>query len=837
MDKKIVMRAGIVISIFVLIILASVGCTYLTRDKTVTPGITDGSDIYATFDGETVTRAELWDVMKRMDGYSFLIQYIDETILADYIDQVSPTEIADKLELLTYGTNDQETIDRIMEDTELNQDFIDQFRNKLTISGYDPDSTEDLEDYVILSIAKYNYARDYILNADSEDEFAITDLALQEYYEESKINDACVVPVLFNSSEEATLVFDEFNLVPNYNDGIGLYFGTTPITDTDLVFDETNTTQLNTTEIFEWYIKLYNYVTPWATQIPEDVTMENYCVDFADTAVYNYAEMTKDKTTGDPLYDLATYAFKSLSLTDTEKPRFSVNIQQIDEFSMLLFKVAQEELSPFADLTADEKSDLKDELVELLLVNTVVTELIDNLRNEKDLELFDPTMVLQFEYEFGDSFDNEGSDTLVASYGDMDITADQLFDYMEERVGVFYTVEISKIKLMLGSEIYDDIYGSNRDYFNNKSDAMKQHITDLSKFKADFQAGGLVYYGFSPDVYSYEEFLYLAFQGRDEEEALENGFIIGKIQPEFLYNKLLSYEANLVYAQEQYDNYLGLDAESLLIYLDFDFDFVADDNFDYVDGLAGADLTTYNELKVLFEDLVDDRLAVADTTFDDIVTEYQDSLIGDPANEWAPLKEYGFRIKTELLPDLSYSGISRLDETLKTRIVALYDRYNRSENIDLEQLVDSAVVSSTLGIHRLIALKGDNFEVPSAKFTETDPANPEYSVGSENDNDMPTKEQFELYAEIKFNVTVKQGTSNKTLPESVTEAIEFYFGDSFDKVFTSTGLSITGLEELLSSNVAFTDNNAANLDKLDKILDALYASTFREGYIQKRDLN
>ena len=39
----------------------------------------------------------------------------------------------------------------------------------------------------------------------------------------------------------------------------------------------------------------------------------------------------------------------------------------------------------------------------------------------------------------------------------------------------------------------------------------------------------------------------------------------------------------------------------------------------------------------------------------------------------------------------------------------------------------------------------------SAKFTETDPANPEYSVGSENNNDMPTKEQFELYAEIKFN--------------------------------------------------------------------------------------
>ena len=48
MDKKIVMRAGIVISIFVLIILASVGCTYLTRDKTVTPGITPTRTILLT---------------------------------------------------------------------------------------------------------------------------------------------------------------------------------------------------------------------------------------------------------------------------------------------------------------------------------------------------------------------------------------------------------------------------------------------------------------------------------------------------------------------------------------------------------------------------------------------------------------------------------------------------------------------------------------------------------------------------------------------------------------------------------------------------------------------
>ena len=49
--------------------------------------------------------------------------------------------------ILTYLTDDEERIAKIQEDPEIEQEFIDAFRQNLVIMGYDPDNADDLKEF------------------------------------------------------------------------------------------------------------------------------------------------------------------------------------------------------------------------------------------------------------------------------------------------------------------------------------------------------------------------------------------------------------------------------------------------------------------------------------------------------------------------------------------------------------------------------------------------------------------------------------------------------------------------------------------------------------------
>ena len=137
MNKSLIIRGSIIMGLFLAVIGAAVGCSMIKKDA-VEPQISNSDDVYLALADFDLTKQELWEVMKNVDGLAYLMDYIDEIILADYIAGVTPEEIDKEVETLTYLTDNEDTIAEIKENVELAQEFIDAFRQNMTIQGYNP---------------------------------------------------------------------------------------------------------------------------------------------------------------------------------------------------------------------------------------------------------------------------------------------------------------------------------------------------------------------------------------------------------------------------------------------------------------------------------------------------------------------------------------------------------------------------------------------------------------------------------------------------------------------------------------------------------------------------
>jgi len=833
MNKSILIRGLIIMGIFLGIIGAAVGCSMIKKDD-VTPQISNPDEVYLHLDDFDVTKQELWEVMKNVDGLNYLMDYIDEIILKDYIDVITQDEVDHEVLLLTYLTDDEDTIAEIQADAERNQEYIDAFRQNLIIMGYEPDNADDMRAFVELSIAKIKYLEDYVADAPVGSYFEITEDSLEMYYNQTEYNDACAVEIRFNSVNEANLVFDHFNLVSNYNTGFGEYFGTDPIEDVASAdFDETNTIQLTDEEVFSKYIEMYNYMNPWMPQIPTTITQEDYCNDYSDVATFNFADMTKNKAQGDPNIEYAMYLFNTLDLTKDDMVRYSYNVQTIGNQSIIAYKISEEPRADFEDVTAHRMAELIEELTQFFITDDNIEKVMQEKRDEVGLELFDPLMKLKYKFNTGTTYDNNGDDSLIATFGDTKITVDDLYSYMEDKVGTFYSIEITKVKWLIQSDEYEAVYGTERDYMNNSSDKMVEHRDELRNIKSIFGSDGYANYGFSSNSYTWEEFLYLAFTATSENKVLEQLFVVSEIQPALIY-PTLSYDSSAAYVQDLVDNYFSLNVTHILMYVDFDNDFEPDSFDDLIAGFSPAEETEFNSLKVAFENLVLDKYNNDDLTIDQIVDEFQDSLIDDPANEWAIFKQYGFRLMAEpLSPDgesLNYLNSTTLDDNFKDSLKRIYDLYVRPENEDMAEYVDTQLTTTDFGLHLIIATKGTGFEQPTAVF-EVDAENPDaYSVGSANTEMTPSEAQILLYNQIKY-AEMEGIPADVILPNSVYQAVEEYYLNMFNAYFTQTGYSLITTEYILNANPVYSDNNSEHLALLDDILDALYDINFPKEFV------
>ncbi|MBN2604792.1 MAG: hypothetical protein JXR62_03065 [Bacilli bacterium] len=831
MNKGNIIRASIVMGIFLVILGAAYGCSLIKSDgKAAT--VSNGDSIYLTLDDMTITKAELWDTMKRVDGLDYLIDYVDAHILADYIAGITQDEIDKEVLYLTYLTESEDLIAEIQADADLNQDYLDSFDQNLIILGYDPTNPEDIRSFVELSIAKTKMAKEFVAASVDGDKYYISEETYQDSYDKDTYGDVCALEVRFSNATEVKNIFNQFNLVMNFDTGIGAYIGTVPIADVaNDEFTTENTTKLNAEEAFSTYVMLYNYMNPWADQLPTDITMEDYCANYADIAVYNYEEMTKDRSTGDPNIALANYLFTTLDETATDAVRFSYSTQTFSTSLSMAFKVSAEEVTPYADLSAADLAAFKADFIDNYVTDTVVNYILGLKREEAGLEIFDYHLKLKYEYNNGITFDNKGSETVVAKLGTLDITADELYSYMEARLGAFYSIELIKEKVLLASDTYEELYGDDYDYLTNKSEEMVAHREELRTMKTYFSSNSYASYGFSSSEYTWEEFLFLAFSAQSEADVIEQLFILGNLQPDLIF-PTINYNSFSDYIQKQIDEYFSLDVNHLLIYVDFNKDFEPDSFDDLKAAFTPEELIEYNALKVAYQNLVYSKIDEG-LSFTEIVTEYKTGLIDDPENEWAQFKAYGFLIMEENLSStdsLNAGNTTSYDEAFVASLKRIYDVYTRPENVDLDEYLDTQLTVSDFGIHLILATPGSGFDQPSAKF-ELNAANSEdYTTGYDNEGMVPTAEQVNLYMAIKFAAT-KEVQTDVILPDSVYKAVDAYVSTIYDAYFTQTGTSIAVTNYMLANSPVYGPASTQQVSNLEDILAVLYAVNFPEEFV------
>lgn len=854
MDPKLIKRGAIVLSIIVVVIVMSVACNALQKDNS-TPTVSNPDETFMTYDGYDLSRKDVYERVKVMDGLSHLQNYIDTELLSnyldkDYINEVTQDEIDEQITEMTYGTTDDAEIaefsERQIEDMEQN------YHDTLVMNGFDPNDDASVEAFMRLVIAKDTYTKDMHLTTDEASDFFVSEEDLESYYNDYEQGNMQAITLRFLSSKDLENVLNRFNIVPNFenedgDEGLGLYEGDAPIEDVASDdFDDTNTTLLTDDEALEIYIELYNFLNPEREQIDLATSIEDLIAMENDFFMFNQYDLQKEGETSrtGAILDLSDYLFNTLNESDLD---YSKSSKGIGDYRYMAYELTRDDVPAFDTLSEADLEELKAAYVEDLITSEQTSQVLQNLYEENNLKIHDKPLALSFEQQFRSEVYEEIEDNpdKLATLDDFEVTADDYFDFASTRVGALYSLEELKELTLFDSTYFEDTFGDNRDVFENRSDKMKAFREHVRTDKTSFNNGAYANYGFSPQDMSWEEFLYAAYGLGGEEEYL-NTLVMETIRNDYLYDEV-DFTKVMDYVEEQYENYFSLKADQILVFVDMDENFAPDDFDEFQEGLSESEQTEFNTRKAHLETAIRDAIEDGET-MEDIVSAYKDASrieddTADDYSEWAEFKNAGLELRYENLQvqegtdqqgqpqstdQLDFNNTQNYVEDFVAALQEVYEDYNTAEYEDEEEVYASNLTTTQFGIHLIRAEKGDAFEKPSAAF---DNADGDFSDDLINDGAMPSLEQLKLYSEQRIENTKAQnvggeGEVNYTLiSEDLYNAVDTYASTSFTRLFSNINHSIHTID-MIRNDAQFTNNNQEHLDMYDTIRELFDRRTF-----------
>jgi len=801
----------------------------VTNSETEIPALSNPNSVFYDGGDYRVTYQEMYEEIKLNDGVSQLLDMIDRDLLSAYIAAVTEDEIADKVNYFIYGTDDPDEIAALS--LEERTEDEENYDKNIFMVGY----TDDSEEYAKLAVAKDKYALDAMLSDDnSAESWYVGPQTIAEYYEDNYRETLSAIKIRFMSQTEAKAIMASLNLV-GISGKLYLYTGTKDIS-TVAFFNSTNTRLLEGDELVGAFAAMYNivydgYRIALATDLTyndavllddlvigyDDITnaslrkllfdsfgdMESY-VAGTDTSQY-YTYQPASYSTG---YDGACYMVLNLKRTD--------NTADVSDFD-----------GTEAELRTLIGNDLYDEIKDILIQenydsSSFITARMADLREEHDLVIYDYYLGLDYESATASNVtDDIGSETIVASYDDTEITADELFYHAMNRNADVYLVHALQMEILV-DRYFADIYCVGQDVCDynvntNTSDLMLAHWDDLDALETDFEESYYSYY------YTFEEYIYLAYGARSDEEMLTNYYMEAELQPRLLYDMLQADDWSVLTdylvgkIDEYYDNYFSLDVDQLLIYIDRNEDGAADDYSTFVASLA--DQSAFETMISDFETAIYAYMADEDNTFTTLESDYAKATYDDAT--WGVFKKYGlFLVEDELSSSnsLTYeTTIDNYDEDFITTLQEAYAYYQLPENVDLEALLYQNPIISEEGIKILNLAPGDGFTKPSAYFEMTydDENQPEYDTAFVNDSDELSIDQIKEYCYYRF-IEMVYGTDEDDLadlgitlpdiPDSVMDALETYFADIHDSFYVTGSIYVIASEEVAANPApSFTD--------------------------------
>ncbi len=813
-------------------------------DIGLVPKISNPDQVFYSTDDYQITYEDLFDNIKINRGLQLLLDMVDKDLLSSYIDAVTDEQVATKTKDLIYGTTDDTEIANMSAEDKA-QDEAD-FATTLLMSGY----SDNQEEYIKLVCAKENYAIDTMKSDDSaNDSWYAGPSAIATKYENSYYPDLTSIKIKFSSLEEATDVMHQFKIV-SLDGTLKLYTGSTPLDQLPSnKLDSSNTTTLTNQQLLQKFIEMFNYkyqgtydaidTNATVPQLKENQELKiNYedmkninqsLANYMFSTLGNYEDYSTDNTS--PLY----FTYKPV--------KYLVGADNAYYMIMNISSPKKVDLSDFdgdeADLVALIGQTKYDEIQQDIIQSNLdssgfVSNRMSDLRAEHNFVMYDYYM--QYDYQnIHPIYDinTDGSETILASYDDVQITPDQFLTNVLNMNAKLYLVSAAQDKALMASH-YEDIYCPDSEdaceynFIDNTSAAMLANIDKYNNLEDQFQQSGYASY------YKFEEYLYLAYGAKNENEMLGKYYVKSSLQPLYLYDHLSDNDYAILKEMQQYidfyyNNYFNLDVLNLEIYFDKDEDGSPDNYSDFYDGLT--DKTAYDNLLADFEQAIRDYLANNDDDVKAFASAYQAASMDDAT--WGQYKTYGFKVKETNMSSsasLTYkTALSKgLDQSYIDALEALYNAYILPENQAKDFMYSDSFIETSDGVNLIYATPGDEFAKPTFKFAMTYDGdnNPMYTVGLENENDTYTLEQLKLFAEYRINEILGDmtdlnsvyGIENPVIPDSLMDAYNAYFVDVYNTIYNVGYLNMLLIDELL--NGTFTNEVASYCSVSDADLRA-----------------
>jgi len=211
--KKIIIIGSVVLAV----VLGAIILAVTVGNKTM-PSLGDPDGVfYERLDTEgnviySITNEEIYEHIKANNGVQQLLMMVDTELLKDYFDGITEAEITNKIEKLTYGTDDDALIlDMTDEDKEAKEA---EFARSMLLAGYEGNEAE----YVSLLIAREKYALEVLAEE-------LTDVEVGTAFISSYFEDMKAINIRFTSREDALAVMTKYHLVEIYGNTLAQYKG------------------------------------------------------------------------------------------------------------------------------------------------------------------------------------------------------------------------------------------------------------------------------------------------------------------------------------------------------------------------------------------------------------------------------------------------------------------------------------------------------------------------------------------------------------------------------------------------------------------------------------
>lgn len=808
--------------------------TETTPNDSAIPGLSNPDAVFLDLGVYQVTYRDLYNEVKTNDGLNQLLMLIDEDLLEDYLDEVTAQEIENRTKKLIYGTEDDDEI------ADMDADELEEKERAYEESMYLLGFGDNSEDYVRLVVAREKYAIDQMTDPDnSEEAWYAGPKAVAEYYELRYHPDLQTIKVRFLSEIDAKSVLRSFNLV-SMSGELRRYIGATPLEQVpSSQLNDDNTETLTDAEILAEFINLYNYVYgDFRETLATDATLEDLLATPELTVSHeDLAEANQS---------LASFVYETLGAYDafvnedddllyyTYEPVKYYGDRDTSYYMILnLDKADKVDVEDFdgdeADLVAligqDNYDDVEQEIIDMnLSTQSFVSQRMADLRAEYSFALYDYYLGIDYGNIDGNfEVDPEGHATHVATYGDVVITADDLLAYALNNNAPLYAIYAAQTKAVMAAH-FEDVYcvyegaedGCIYDPEENPSEKMAEHWENFAQMEEQFLAS---YYA---SYYDFEEYLYLAYGVKNDDEMMMDYYVKATLQPFLIYDEILQDDYAILdelmrLMQPYYDNYFSLDVEHILIYLDRDEDGTPDDYEDFYTELE--DQAAHDQKLADFQTAIENFLDANEDDFTELVKVYNKAKREDET--WGEFKRYGFMLLTESLGQLNYKdAVASYETPFVDALIVLYQDYLLESNENEDFLYAATLVETSYGMHLIKAEKGDAFDKPTANFTMTydDDLNPEYLQGMVNQGDEITLAQLKIYADYRFsvisygngNIMEMYGLERPAIPDSVMDAFEAYVSTMYDGLYVVGYLNNIIIDQFASAT--YTNEVASYCD-------------------------